>query len=420
MCKRNVLSILICFISIACYCQIDSQFEKKALKGNAKAQYELARSFMRYKDTIQALRWYKESAKQGYHQACFDLAMFYDKVKDYKEAAVWCEKTTGGYPWVLLGKYYKNGIGVEKDYNKAAYWYNRYLQANKPTKKSDCWSSSIRDEMFRLAECYDSLRNYSDATQWYKAILYEKYDTYEERNIVAELRAAAGMHRICYLGLDGNKTSEKYFSEFLKRGGNASFTLEFIANDNEMSKYWLEYAVTFGQVKAYYIMGLAREYGLYGIEKNIKDAYDWYLKAAKQNYYDAYLDVAIMSEKGVGTSRNEEYACKLYEWILGNLKSYVDKSTYYRAMGHLGIMYYYGRSVSRDSQKAFTYLSESWRQCNDSDVLWTLSNCYRYGQGTDIDNKMADVLKKLAEIYGNENAIMIKKRIESLKMSINQ
>ena len=200
MCKRNVLSILICFISIACYCQIDSQFEKKALKGNAKAQYELARSFMRYKDTIQALRWYKESAKQGYHQACFDLAMFYDKVKDYKEAAVWCEKTTGGYPWVLLGKYYKNGIGVEKDYNKAAYWYDRFLSANKPTKKSDCWGSPIRDEMLRLAECYDSLRNYSAAVQWYKTILYEKYNTYEERNVVAEIRAAAGMHRICYLG----------------------------------------------------------------------------------------------------------------------------------------------------------------------------------------------------------------------------
>ncbi len=418
MCKRNVLSILICFISIACYCQIDSQLEKKALKGNAKAQYELARSFMRYKDTIQALRWYKEAAKQGYHQACFDLAMFYDKVKDYKEAAVWCEKTTGGYPWVLLGKYYKNGIGVEKDYNKAAYWYNRYLQANKPTKKSDCWSSSIRDEMFRLAECYDSLRNYSDATQWYKAILYEKYDTYEERNIVAELRAAAGMHRICYLGLDGNKTSEKYFSEFLKRGGNASFALEFIANDNEMSKYWLEYAVTFGQVKAYYIMGLAREYGLYGIEKNIKDAYDWYLKAAKQNYYDAYYKVAFMSEKGLGTSKNLNYAFQLYEYLVDTANAYIKKSTLYDSKGRLGYMYYHGYGTQRDPDKAFQYLKEAATMSHDSDVYFTLSHCYRYGLGVAANFNSADAFEKLAGVLGNDEKRQIEEEIAKIKSSL--
>lgn len=424
MCNRLILFIFLCFISISCFSQIDSKLEKKAQSGDAKAQYELAKSLMRYRDTIQALQWYKESAMRDYKQASFDLAMFYNRIKDYKEAAIWCEKTGGGYPWALLGKYYKEGMGVKKDYNKAAYWYDRFLSTNRPTKKSDSWSSSIRDEMLRLAECYDSLRNYSAAAQWYKAILYEKYNAYEERNVVAEIRAAAGMHRICYLGLDGNSDSqapsEKYFLEFLKRGGNASYALEFIINNNEMSKYWLEYAVTFGQVRAYYIMGLACEYGLYGIPINDKAAYSWYLKSAENKYYDAYYKVALMNEKGIGTSKNLQYAFQLYDYLVNTANTYISKSTLYDSKGRLGYMYYHGYGTQRDPDKAFQYLTESATASHDSDVYFTLSHCYRYGQGVTANLNSADAFEKLAEVFDNDQKRQIEEEIAKIKRELHK
>ena len=108
MYKRSLLFISVCFISIACCGQIDSKLEKKAQSGNAKAQYKLARELAYRSDTAQAVFWYKKAAVQGYTDACYELALIFDKQKDYKEAAKWCEQSGGGLPWTMLGLYYMN------------------------------------------------------------------------------------------------------------------------------------------------------------------------------------------------------------------------------------------------------------------------------------------------------------------------
>ena len=80
-----------------------SSFEatkKKALSGNAKAQYNLAYMYLKgqgvAKDYKDALKWFKKSALQGHTQAQYNLAVMYDNgegvAKNYKGALKWYKK----------------------------------------------------------------------------------------------------------------------------------------------------------------------------------------------------------------------------------------------------------------------------------------------------------------------------------------
>ena len=318
-------------------------------------------------------------------------------------------------------EYTMKGMGVEKDFQKAAYWYEKYLNDGKPKRKSK-WIFIDQSDMVSLAQCYDSLRNYTDAIRWYREVLTGELESYSARDEHAECKAVIGILRLYYLGLGVEKGTPKYIDywlgEFRRKGGTAHYALELALEDNEMSKFWLEYAVSQGSSMAIYFMGLAYESGLLGFDNNKETAYTFYKKAAEKNYYAAYLKMAIMSEKGIGCSQNYEYAYKIYDWIINSAKEHFSNFDFYTAIGHLGIMYYNGYYVQRNPDIAYKKLSEAWYRCADSDILKTLSACYRYGQGTDTNIAEANRFEELAIKSGNADANYVRQEIDKIKETL--
>ena len=411
--KRLHWLLVFIFSQSISHAQITEKLVQKANGGNAKAQYEYACELIRYKDTIQAVNWYKKAAGQGYAQASYDLAILYWEKDDYKESAMWCAQCDGGMPWALLGGFYKHGKGVEKDFSKAAYWYGKYLSASIPSKKSDYWPYSSVSDMIELAQCYDSIGNYTDALKWYNEAIYGKFDPYAELDELSTARAIAGKIRIYHLGLGVQKDSKvvnTLLSEFNKVVGTyllTTYAMEFaLERDDEMTLFWTEYAVNCGSKLAEYWMGRMYEFGKYGVEKNEKMAFEWFQKAAIDGYYEAYLPLGMMYEKGKGVDKNYERAFKLYELILDYYKDQSFTRLTYSAMGRLGILYYYGYYVPQDHDKAYSYLRIGSELSNDSEVMRTLSSCYRYFDNVK-DEEKAEFWFEKAKAYGDETAIWL-------------
>jgi TPR repeat protein len=102
---------------------------------HAVAQYNLGVMYRKgegvEKDAVQAGRWFRTAAVQGYALAQHNLGYMCVKgegmQKDAVQAAHWYRKAAEqGYPKAQnLGNMYDNGEGVEKDAVQAVHWYRK-------------------------------------------------------------------------------------------------------------------------------------------------------------------------------------------------------------------------------------------------------------------------------------------------------
>lgn len=117
--------------------------ESSAKQGHWIGQYMYGLSGCK-KGSEEQLKWLQASAKQGYGLAFYNLATYYDahrtsKKSEWYEAAAKQGHTGCQY---LLGKCYEGGWGVNKDFEKAAQWYEASL------------GPDFMDPQFRLAILY--------------------------------------------------------------------------------------------------------------------------------------------------------------------------------------------------------------------------------------------------------------------------
>jgi TPR repeat protein len=114
------------------------QYEKiklQALNGNLRSQVLLA-SYLEdgigvERDEVEAVKWYRKAADQGYHPAQFALGVNYADgigvVKDVAEAIRWYRKAAdqgNEFAQTALGVRYTLGDGVPKDYVEAYAYLN--------------------------------------------------------------------------------------------------------------------------------------------------------------------------------------------------------------------------------------------------------------------------------------------------------
>ncbi len=105
-----------------------------------------------------------------------------------------------------------------------------------------------------------------------------------------------------------------------------------------------------GVAKAQYSIGEMLEKGR-GTQKNIKQAFDWYAKAANQRYTRAQFKVGYLYYKGLGVKKNPS---KAFEYF----KKPADKGNV-RAQYYLGKLYANGQGVSKDQKKALIWYSRA-------------------------------------------------------------
>src|SRR6266481_5266799 len=111
-------------------------------KGDAKAQYELARAFFSgtlgvAKDEAEAVKWFRKAAEQNVADAQFSLGVCYANgqgvAKDEAEAVKWYRKAAEqnvADAQYNLGVCYANGQGVTEDDAESVKWFRKAAEQN--------------------------------------------------------------------------------------------------------------------------------------------------------------------------------------------------------------------------------------------------------------------------------------------------
>ena len=108
------------------------------------------------KDQVEAVKWYRKAAEQGFAFAQFNLGLMYGNgqgvPKNQVEAIIWYRKAAGqGYADAqnLLGVIYEDGRGVPKDRVEAVKWYTLAAELGKGETKKDAmgWLDEISKKM---------------------------------------------------------------------------------------------------------------------------------------------------------------------------------------------------------------------------------------------------------------------------------
>jgi TPR repeat protein len=199
------------------------QILKAAKKNDAKAQFDLANCYydgMGLKQNLnKSMYWMETSAKNGYLDAQLYLGNFYliEQTLNYEKAFYYYSlANSDATAQYILGYFYENGLGVEVDYEKAVYWYEKSADQNHPQaqlalgrmyheakgvpedfSKSAYWlkvaaEQGDRDIQYLLAICYEKgigvLADSYLSTYWYtKAAEQDHPDSIQKLKLLKKL-----------------------------------------------------------------------------------------------------------------------------------------------------------------------------------------------------------------------------------------
>ena len=218
-----------------------------------------------------------------------------------------------------LGWCYKNGNGVEKNYEEAVKWYK------KAAEKGDA------SAMNNLGHCYyygeGVEKNYEEAVKWYRKAA-EKGDAWAMRNL-----------GICYDNGEGIEKNEaeaekwykKAFPLFLQKAkvgnagamcnlGNCYYNGNGVEKNYEEAVKWFKKAAEKGNDTAMNNLGACYENGE-GVEKNYEEAVKWFTKAAELGHIGAVKNLARCYRDGEGVEEDDTKAFELYQQILASDKA---------------------------------------------------------------------------------------------------
>jgi TPR repeat protein len=311
-----------------------------------------------------------------------------DVEKDYKKAAYWFEKAAlqgDMNSQKRLGYMYIKGEGVEQDYDQALYWLEKAaLQGNKAATGS-------------MGHLYkNKKKDYQKAIYWYKkAILL---------NHAGAATQLGHMHRDGWgFEKDVNK-AVKWYTKAAKQGnhhGQRNLGLQYLKGN--------------------------------GVEQDYKKAHYWLNKAALQGNEKAYKDLINMQEKGQIPEDKIQDAVPTIDDIkadlkLQNYKNAFNNATFLanrgdpEASAELAIMYLKGLGVSINKNKAFDYATKSalgWdKKSVKGQIL--LGKFYLEGLGTKRNTTRAkDLFSKAAE-NGSKEAKVLLEKITKTPLSIQK
>jgi uncharacterized protein len=138
------------------------------------------------------------------------------------------------------------------------------------------------------------------------------------------------------------------------------------------------------------VLGSHYENGL-GVTKDLEKAFYWYTLAYEQGHIDAKYDLIRLEQRAIEKIAATELAAEQ-----GNIK----------AQYHLGLMYYEGKGVTKDLEKAFHWFKKAAEQ-GDIKAQYHLGSCYELGLGVTKDLEKAFHWFKKAAEQGHARAQLI-------------
>lgn len=145
----------------------------------------------------------------------------------------------------------------------------------------------------------------------------------------------------------------------------------YLKQDYEIALDWFMKASKFGYAEAFYYIGLCYNYGQ-GVSLDYSKAMEWFQKASQQNHAEAQNRIGILYKHGMGVPQDDVEALRWYRKAAAN--NCID------AKYNIGKSYYYGRGVEIDLKEAFKWFEQT---ANDGYVKAqsTLAYCFLSGEG---------------------------------------
>jgi TPR repeat protein len=366
-------------------------------RGNPKAQYlsalMLESGIGTIQDVIRARELYFSSAEKGYSDSQAKVGGFYvlgDGIDvDYEKAAFWFERAAKqDNPVALndLGNMFGAGLFFEKDEEKAIALYKLAAELGSDAGKLNFGRFLTRSEdpkevshgislLEQAAENGLARAQTTLALYYLDGILVEK-DFDLAFNFFQAAAASGDLEGIVGLGVN------------FARGYGCEKNLE-------RAKQLYEIAAERGAAQAQFNLAWCYHYGL-GVDRDFGLALKWYSVAAEQGNAGAIRGVGEMYELGAGGLQQDlGKAAQLYEQAaeLGDLV----------AQFNLGVFYEYGDGVPVNRKLAETYLELSANQGHKSAQL-NLGLLYQSGVDGFPDYKKAIYWLQLASESGNTKA----------------
>ena len=154
----------------------------------------------------------------------------------------------------------------------------------------------------------------------------------------------------------------------------------------------LQYCAELGDKRCQNILGIWYKNGI-GTEPNNRLAFEWFKKAAEQDYAPAYGNIGDLYHKGLGVEVDNQKAVQYYK--------YGAERNHPACQYRLGICYLKGIGVVADNNIAFSLFMKSSLQ-GYSPAIFMLYECYLNAWGTKKDEKTA--IKYLIKASQEKNA----------------
>lgn len=356
-----------------------------------------------------------------------------------------------------LATYYRYGShGAPKDYELAAFWYQRAATRSNGSHDADAYSKSRC--LFGLCYYEGTARikqDYAKAVLFFKEsneqVAYDKLGDcyYYGRGVDKDFKQAVSYYQLGAEGTWGNADALRglarchYYGHGVEQNYLEAVRLWERADDAEST----------------YNIGKCYELGL-GVEKNQPAATTWYAKsAAKGNVVAMYL-LGSRYAHGEKVDEDAARAARYFEQLLAVPDSASTEAASYKlfAKFELAAIYGYGRGVPKDIARAMVlllkdnampdegllllgdifyqdgtegtpdsyaksigYLEKARAGANKqaaAAAAFILSKCYRFGRGVPADVRRADELLAEARAGGWEDDFPVSRFIPVLRIGI--
>lgn len=223
-------------------------------------------------DHVEAVKWVRKAAEQGFARAQYDLGWMYQygrgvERSDEKAAGWYLKAAEQGLARAQrnLGFMYEYGRGVERSDAKAAEWV---------LKAAEQGLADVQNVMYKNGRGVEQY--YVKTAGWYLKAAEQGY---------AEAQCNLG-----YMYANGTGVEQSYVK----------------------AAEWFLKAAEQGDADAQYHLGVMYRDGT-GVERSDEKAAEWYLKAAEQGLADALYPLGFMYEYGDGVEQSDAKALEWYQ-----------------------------------------------------------------------------------------------------------
>lgn len=216
----------------------------------------------------------------------------------------------------------------------------------------------------QIEECVnEGETSWDDLNANHKETLADAIKLWMDASKQGNARAQCNLGNMYRWGLGVKHSNEKamklYLAASLKGNANAqyhlAYSLELAGNDIDEAIYWFKKSGMQGHVRAQHRVGSILEtYGKNIGETSVAESARWYLRAAKQGFYQSQCSLGILYEQGRGVEQDFGQAVRYYKLAADQGDA--------AALTNLGTMYNDGRGVAQSHHYAVYLYRKAARQ----------------------------------------------------------